>query len=139
MRRDDYLTLMAARHVGNGRFVAAGAHQPIFLSRANGKVDVIEPAGPWCGLGPSVQPREYEFEVHPGEMLCLITDGVVEAPDARGDLFGEDRLAQMLSEPAVNTASASQALAAIFSRVEAFAATQADDMTAVVLRRQSHA
>jgi sigma-B regulation protein RsbU (phosphoserine phosphatase) len=139
MRRDDYLTLMAARHLGNGRFVAAGAHQPIFLSRANGKVDVIEPAGPWCGLGPSVQPREYEFEVHPGEMLCLITDGVVEAPDARGDLFGEDRLAQMLSEPAVNTASASQALAAIFSRVEAFAATQADDMTAVVLRRQPHA
>ena len=48
-------------------------------------------------------------------------------------------LAQMLSEPAVNTASASQALAAIFSRVEAFAATQADDMTAVVLRRQPHA
>ena len=45
----------------------------------------------------------------------------------------------MLSEPAVNTASASQALAAIFSRVEAFAATQADDMTAVVLRRQPHA
>ena len=139
MRRDDYLTLMAARHIGDGRFVAAGAHQPIFLSRANGKVDVIEPAGPWCGLGPSVQPREYEFEVRPGEMLCLITDGVVEAPDARGDLFGEDRLAQMLSEPAVNTASASQALAAIFSRVEAFAATQADDMTAVVLRRQPHA
>jgi phosphoserine phosphatase RsbU/P len=139
MRRDDYLTLMAARHVGDGRFVAAGAHQPIFLSRANGKVDVIEPAGPWCGLGPSVQPREYEFEVRPGEMMCLITDGVVEAPDARGDLFGEDRLAQMLSEPAVNTASASQALAAIFSRVEAFAATQADDMTAVVLRRQPHA
>jgi sigma-B regulation protein RsbU (phosphoserine phosphatase) len=139
MRRDDYLTLMAARHLGDGRFVAAGAHQPIFLSRGGGKVEVIEPAGPWCGLGPHVQPREYEFEVRPGEMLCLITDGVVEAPDARGDLFGEDRLAQMLSEPAVHTASASQALAAIFSRVEAFAATQADDMTAVVLRRQPHA
>ncbi|WP_242345818.1 PP2C family protein-serine/threonine phosphatase [Anaeromyxobacter terrae] len=139
MQRDDYLTLMAARHLGDGRFVAAGAHQPIFLSRGSGKVDVIEPAGPWCGLGPSVKPREYEFEVHPGEMLCLITDGVVEAPDARGDLFGEDRLAQMLSEPSVSSASASQALAAIFSRVEAFAATQADDMTAVVLRRQHHA
>lgn len=135
MGRDDYLTLMAARHLGNGRFVAAGAHQPIFLSRNTGGVDVIEPNGPWCGLGPKVQPREYEFEVKPGETLCLITDGVVEAPDHKGELFGEDRLAGILAEHGANTAS--EALAAIFTRVEAFASTQMDDMTAVVLRREN--
>ncbi len=135
MRRDDYLTLMAARHLGDGRFVAAGAHQPIFLSRTTGGVEVIEPNGPWCGLGPKVQPREYEFEVKPGEMLCLITDGMVEAPDHKGDLFGEDRLAEILAEQGAS--SASQALAAIFSKVEAFASTQVDDMTAVVLRREN--
>jgi sigma-B regulation protein RsbU (phosphoserine phosphatase) len=134
MRRDDYLTLAALRHVGGGRFVGAGAHQPIFLSRQCGKVDVIEPSGPWCGLGPTIQPREYEFEVKPGEMVCLITDGVVEAPDAAGGLFGEERLAAVLS--ANGFASASQALGAIFSNVEAFAASQMDDMTAVVLRRE---
>lgn len=133
MRRDDYLTLAALRHVGKGRFVGAGAHQPIFLSRKSGQVDVIEPSGSWCGLGPTIQAREYEFEVKPGEMLCLITDGVVEAPDASGGLFGEDRLAAVLS--ANGFASASQALGAIFSNVEAFAASQMDDMTAVVLRR----
>ena len=133
MGRDDYLTLAALRHVGQGRFVGAGAHQPMFLSRRSGQVDVVEPSGSWCGLGPSVEPREYEFEVEPGEMLCLITDGVVEAPDANGGLYGEDRLAAVLS--ANGFASASQALGAIFSDVEAFAASQMDDMTAVVLRR----
>jgi sigma-B regulation protein RsbU (phosphoserine phosphatase) len=133
MRRDDYLTLMAARHVGDGRFVAAGAHQPIFLSRSHGGVDVIEPSGPWCGLGPSIHPKEYEFQVRPGERLCLITDGVVEAPDANGALFGEDRLAAILSETGHSTAA--QTLSTIFSRVEAFSAAQRDDMTALVLRR----
>ena len=135
MRRDDYLTLMAARHLGDGRFVAAGAHQPIFLSRKTGGVDVIEPNGPWCGLGPKVQPREYEFEVKPGETLCLITDGVVEAPDHKGELFGEERLAGILAKHGATTAS--EALAAIFTQVEAFASTQMDDMTAVVLRREN--
>jgi phosphoserine phosphatase RsbU/P len=135
MRRDDYLTLMAARHLGGGRFVAAGAHQPIFVARRGGAVEVIDPLGPWCGLGAHVKPTEYEFEVLPGETLCLITDGVVEAPDARGDLFGEERLARVLAQHGGRPAS--QALAAIFSHVEAFASAQMDDMTAVVLRREN--
>jgi sigma-B regulation protein RsbU (phosphoserine phosphatase) len=135
MGRDDYLTLMAARHLGDGRFVAAGAHQPIFIARAGGVVDVVDPAGPWCGLGPSVRPTEYEFRVGPGETLCLITDGVVEAPGDHGDLFGEDRLCELLSASPLG--SAPETLATIFSRVEAFASMQNDDMTAVVLRRKA--
>jgi phosphoserine phosphatase RsbU/P len=134
MGRDDYLTLMAARHVGDGRFVAAGAHQPIFISRTDGAVDVVDPSGPWCGLGPTVRPPEYEFRVGPGETLCLITDGIVEAPGDHDDLFGEDRLCETLAGP---LGSAPATLAAIFSRVEAFASMQPDDMTAVVLRRKS--
>ncbi len=135
MKRDDYLTLMAARHVGDGRFVAAGAHQPVFIKRRTGAVDVIEPAGPWCGVTPGVPPgvQEYEFRVAPGELVCLITDGVVEATDARGDLFGEERLSSLIS--GLNGATASQALGTIFSTVEAFASAQSDDMTSVVLRR----
>jgi phosphoserine phosphatase RsbU/P len=134
MGRDDYLTLMAARHVGDGRFVAAGAHQPIFISRTDGAVDVVDPSGPWCGLGPTVRPPEYEFRVGPGETLCLITDGIVEAPGDHDDLFGEDRLCETLAGP---LGSAPATLAAIFTRVEAFASMQPDDMTAVVLRRKS--
>lgn len=136
MRRDDYLTLMAARHLGGGRFVAAGAHQPIFIARPGGRVDVIEPAGPWCGLAEDVEPRvvEYEFRLDPGDLLCLITDGIVEARSATEELFGEDRLAEILrrQEPP----AASQMLVDIFSRVEAFAPKQYDDMTAVILRRK---
>jgi sigma-B regulation protein RsbU (phosphoserine phosphatase) len=135
MRRDDYLTLMAARHVGDGRFVAAGAHQPVFIARPGGRVDVVETPGSWVGLAADV-PRglsEYEFAVEPGDALCLITDGVVEATDAGGELFGEERLRQVLA--ARGSRSAPELLDDVFAGVEAFASSQADDMTAVVLRR----
>ncbi|ACL64322.1 protein serine/threonine phosphatase [Anaeromyxobacter dehalogenans 2CP-1] len=137
MGRDDYLTLMAARHVGDGRFVAAGAHQPIFVVRGPGAVEVVDSPGPWVGLTAGVPPgvTEYEFQVGPGELLCLVTDGMLEAPAAGGELFGEDRLAQVLGD--LHGASAPQALGTVFSAVEAFAASQEDDMTTVVLRRKN--
>jgi sigma-B regulation protein RsbU (phosphoserine phosphatase) len=136
MRRDDYLTLMAVRHLGNGRFLAAGAHQPVFVARGGGAVDVIEATGQWVGLSPFFANgiREYEFQVEPGELVCFITDGVVEATDRSGALFGEERLSGLLQR--ANGASASQVLGEIFSAVEAHAERQADDMTAVVLRRK---
>ncbi|HEY6100387.1 MAG TPA: PP2C family protein-serine/threonine phosphatase, partial [Anaeromyxobacter sp.] len=136
MRRDDYLTLMAARHLGDGRFVAAGAHQPIFVARGKGLVDVVPSPGTWVGLTADVPPgvKEYEFRVGPGELVCLITDGVIEAAAAGGELFGEDRLAGLLGE--IGDSSASQTVRTIFSTVEAFASSQEDDMTTVVLRRK---
>jgi sigma-B regulation protein RsbU (phosphoserine phosphatase) len=95
MGRDDYLTLMALRHLGDGRFVCAGAHQPVFLGRAGGGVEVLEPAGPWVGITEEVAPSvvEREFRLGPGDVLCLITDGVVEGSSMSA---GEDRLAALL-------------------------------------------
>jgi sigma-B regulation protein RsbU (phosphoserine phosphatase) len=135
MGRDDYLTLIAARHVGGGRFVAAGAHQPVFLARAGGAVEVVDFAGPWCGVerDPGERTVEYGFEMGPGDLICLITDGVIESKSAASELYGEDRLRALLACTA--PCSAANALERVFSDVEAFAPEQADDMTAVVVRR----
>jgi sigma-B regulation protein RsbU (phosphoserine phosphatase) len=138
MRRDDYMTLMAARHVGGGRFVAAGAHQPIFVVRGGGRVDVVESSGPWVGLAASVEPppvSEYEFTVGPGELVCFVTDGVIEAQDRGGGLFGEERVKALLAS--VDASSASQVIAALFAAVEEFSPEPADDMTAVALRHKN--
>ena len=137
MRRDDYLTLMAARHLGGGRFVAAGAHQPVFIARGGGRVDVIEPLGPWVGLQPNVQPPpmpEYQFQLAPGDLVFFVTDGLLEAKNGTTEMFGEDRLRTVLERPEVP--SAPQALSDVFTAVESFSHEQADDMTGVVLRRK---
>jgi serine/threonine protein kinase len=121
MRHDDYVTLMVARHVAGGRFIAAGAHQPMFVVRGGGEVEVIEPAGPWVGVMPKLpaQLGEYEIALAPGDSLCLITDGIVEARNGEQELFGEERLTRILARerrPAADT------LQDIFASVEAFTA-----------------
>jgi phosphoserine phosphatase RsbU/P len=137
MRRDDYLTLMAARHMGDGRFIAAGRHQPIFIARGGGKVDVVEPEGPWVGLKADVEPppiEEYGFRLGHGDLVFFVTDGLLEAKDGTEELFGEDRVRDLLARGEVP--SAPQALADVFDAVETFSHDQADDMTGVVLRRK---
>jgi sigma-B regulation protein RsbU (phosphoserine phosphatase) len=138
MRRDDYMTLMAARHMGDGRFVAAGAHQPIFVVRNGGGVDVVESSGPWVGLSADVEPppiEQYEFRLEPGETVCFVTDGILEAKDGAEALFGEERVKQLLATSELP--SASQALAIVFDAVQQHSPEPADDMTAVVLRRKN--
>ena len=135
MRHDDYVTLMVARHVAGGRFIAAGAHQPMFVVRSGREVEVVDPAGPWVGVMPKLpeQLGEYEVELGPGDSLCLITDGIVEARNGEQELFGEERLTRILARerrPAADT------LQDIFASVEAFTAEQADDMTAIVIQRE---
>ncbi|GEJ56502.1 PP2C family protein-serine/threonine phosphatase [Anaeromyxobacter diazotrophicus] len=136
MGRDDYLTLMVARYAGAGRFVAAGAHQPVLVASPGGRVDAVEPAGPWCGVMEDVRRHlvEYELQVEPGGLLCLTTDGIVEARGAGDALYGQERLVEVLSGRA--GASAPEVLASVFASVERFASVQDDDMTAVVLRRR---
>ncbi|HEX9241002.1 MAG TPA: SpoIIE family protein phosphatase [Anaeromyxobacter sp.] len=137
MRRDDYMTLMAARHVGDGRFLAAGAHQPIFVTRRDGQVEVVETAGPWVGMAPSVEPppvAQYEFRLAPGELVCFLTDGILEAQDAKHELFGEERVKALLAGAEIPTAAS--ALVKLFEAVERHSPEPADDMTAVVLRRE---
>jgi len=138
MRRDDYMTLMAARHVGDGRFLAAGAHQPIFVARGGGVVEVVDSAGPWVGIAPSVEPppvAQYEFRLAPGELVCFLTDGILEAKNGGHDLFGEERVKAVLAGTEVP--GAGNALVRLFEAVEHHSPVPEDDMTAVVLRRES--
>jgi sigma-B regulation protein RsbU (phosphoserine phosphatase) len=138
MRRDDYMTLMAARHVGEGRFVAAGAHQPIFVMRHGGAVEVVESSGPWVGLSASVEPppiEEYQFRIAPGELVCFVTDGILEAQDPGAALFGEERVKALLAS--ADRSSASQVVATLFAAVQEHSPEPADDMTAVVLRHKN--
>ena len=138
MRRDDYMTLMAARHVGDGRFLAAGAHQPIFVARGSGKVEVVDSAGPWVGIAPSVEPppvAQYEFRLAPGELVCFLTDGILEAQDGKHELFGEERVKALLAD--AQAKHAASALVKLFEEVERHSPVPADDMTAVVLRRET--
>jgi LacI family transcriptional regulator len=77
---------------------------------------------------------ELILQLDPGDLLILSTDGIVEAADARGTLYGFERF---LSAVAAGPASSAELLLAhLFADVTAFVgeAETRDDMTIVVVR-----
>ena len=71
----------------------------------------------------------------PGETLVLFTDGITEANDLAGALYGKQRLTQAL-QPLPPSATAQDTLAAVRADVAAFigAAEPSDDLTVLVIR-----
>ena len=139
MSRDDFMTLMAMRHDGLGCFRFAGGHLPVFVARRDGSVTAIDHGGPWCGVIPGIEDQLVEHQVRLGEgdVLCLITDGITEARDPTGQMFGEERLLDELREAL--PLPPDEALFRLLEKIRSFAAVQEDHMTAIFLKRTSAA
>ena len=77
----------------------------------------------------------YAFTLEHGDVLLMYTDGVTEATDAQGALFGMERLEQAIRDWAGGTTQ--QLIQLIDTRVRAFtgAYPQSDDITVVALQR----
>jgi len=77
-----------------------------------------------------------ECQLQPGEILCLLTDGVSEARNTAGELYGPARVRQALLALGGMNASARAAVDTLVSDVAAFVggAEAADDLTILALR-----
>jgi serine phosphatase RsbU (regulator of sigma subunit) len=106
---------------GNTTLVNAG-HLPPYL---NGKELPVEGALP-LGTIPGLQFPVSQFTVAPSDSLLLMTDGVAEAQNSKGQLFGFDRIAELLRTGANGAALATAAQAH----------GQQDDITVLTLTRQ---
>jgi len=71
-----------------------------------------------------------------GELLCLISDGVTEAQNLKGDLYGNPRVRHVLLKFVRSVATADAIVKALRMDVETFAAgaEPADDVTILALR-----
>jgi len=70
-----------------------------------------------------------------GDCLLLYTDGVTEATDGTDEMFGEERLEQVLAGAA--RGSARQIVAAVLARVQEFRGPgrRGDDVTVLAIKR----
>ena len=73
--------------------------------------------------------REHEFELHPGDILYVYTDGVPEATNADKELFGTDRMLDALNRN--KNVQLEELLGEVKKSIDAFvgAAPQFDDIT----------
>jgi sigma-B regulation protein RsbU (phosphoserine phosphatase) len=117
-----------------GEFTYAnGGHNPTLLRRADGRIESLSAV---CNLVLGGMPEEYQESsgrLHPGDCLVLYTDGVTEAFNAEGQMFGDERLHALVCQH--GDGNAQMLVTQIFDSVIEFAGTapQSDDITLAVL------
>ncbi len=117
-------------------FANAG-HNPPAKVRGRDAVEwVVEKSGPVLAFMDGIRYKSFSLRLAPGDSLFLYTDGVTEATDAKGALFGEERLLDALKAARWNDASPASATAVVRMAVAAFAegTAQADDLTVLSIR-----
>jgi serine phosphatase RsbU (regulator of sigma subunit)/CHASE2 domain-containing sensor protein len=92
---------------------------------------------PLCAL-PDFPYRSASCRLAPGESLWLMTDGVTEAADVSGALYGAARVERVLVAAALRDAPMHSKVEALQADVQAFSAgtEPADDLTILALRWQ---
>ncbi len=112
-------------------YVNAGHNPPALLRGAEEPVPspLTERSGPVMAFMPGISYRARQVRLTPGDAIFLYTDGVTEAMDRKGELFGDERLdATLRTVPSLSPAAI---CLHVRTAVTAFAegAPQADDIT----------
>ena len=110
----------------------SGLPRPIFVH--GGKNEVIEATGLPLGLFDEADYDEFKFRMKPGDMFVFFSDGILDARNRKGELFGRGRVEQIISECASKSAncvvdSLFKAAAEHSAGVETF-----DDQTVVAIK-----
>ncbi len=119
-RVSGFVTCCAASIASDGTMTLANAGNP--APYRNGREMAVEPGLPLGMIG-EVNYAETQTQVAPGDRLTFVSDGVVEATNAQGELYGFERT------QAISTESANQ----IAKTAEQFG--QEDDITVLSIIR----
>lgn len=111
----------------------SGGHPSPLIVRADGSVEAVSPSGgQLVGLFEEYESSCEEFTLAAGDAVVLYTDGVSEARDSGGDLFGQERLAGLLAMNA--RATAHEMVAAVTRALQDWTDTPGDDVAIIALR-----
>ena len=114
---------------GKGLAANAGHEHPV-IKRADGKWELVTYRhSPAVATMPGIRFKEHEFELNPGDRLFVYTDGVPEATDSNDELYGTDRLLDVLNNK--EAATTDELLRNVRADIEQFVqgAPQFDDIT----------
>jgi len=117
---------------GQLRFANAGHCLPIKLT-GNGPAEVRARGMP-LGLMPGSLYEDQELILDYGEQIFMYSDGLLEAHNPQGDMFGQERIMESLAAPQ----NGKQMIEGLLDKLTAFACEgeQEDDITCVVVGRE---
>lgn len=121
---ESFTTCQAAWFGPGGELVLANAgHLPPYLNSQEIRVPGSLP----LGVLPDTHYEEIRLYLHPGDRILLLSDGVVEARQPSGELFGFDRVHNLSNQTAFYIADAAKEFG------------QEDDITVLTVRRLAEA
>jgi sigma-B regulation protein RsbU (phosphoserine phosphatase) len=135
MLESQYVTMLFALWNDESRTLQvanSGAVQPV-LCRSCESVPVRAEGFP-LGMFPNVSYDELTVTAEPGDVIVFISDGILDAENAEGEMYGQERLAGLLCSH--REQSAQEIADAILSDVSSFEGERErfDDETVIVLK-----
>ncbi len=133
---DRYVAILLIRLDGD-HMVVAGKHQDILIYRAQSKkVEVIKTEGTWIGIYDKIRSYLKDLTIHleVGDIILLFTDGITEATDKTGLMFGQERLVKAMEKYA--DLPVKEILNSIARDVNDYQDKQRDDMTLLIVKRE---
>lgn len=114
------------------RVANSGLPRPIYCH--DGKIEIIEATGLPLGLFDDVEYDELSFKAKPGDMFVFFSDGILDARNKSGELFGRKRAEEIVAKCA--NVSADCVVKSLFKAAAAHAAGEEafDDQTVVAIR-----
>ncbi len=116
---------------------ANAGHDLPYLHR-NGEAEELRARGMPLGLMPGMSYEEKETSMREGDGLLFYSDGLVEAHDPNGEMFGRPRLSRLISAHGVG--SGEELRDSLLAELERFTGQnweQEDDITLVTVQRSS--
>ena len=130
-----YATL--APDKGKMIFANGGHSRPLWYRNETKEIIELRSDGIILGTFEEISIEEKEITIAPGDLMLFFTDGVTDAMDATGALFGTAPLSQMITDH--KDESAEQIAEAILESNNRFTGSmpQSDDLTILILKRLS--
>jgi predicted ester cyclase len=114
-------------------YANAGHDLPYVLRGSGGECEELRARGMPLGLMPGMRYEEKETTLNSGEAALLYSDGLVEAHNPKGEMFGFPRLRALVAEHGVKRSLGDSLLEELYSFVgEGW--KQEDDITLLTLR-----
>lgn len=116
---------------------ANAGHEPVFLCRPGHAIEVLAPTAPLIGVFDDQHHlfKQRQVEIEAGTVVVAATDGVTEARNTLGELFGMERLLASLRQALVSATSMSSIVQNIMDDVDAFTGKRLRDDIAVLSAR----
>jgi predicted ester cyclase len=115
---------------------ANAGHDLPYLRRLGGECEELRARGMPLGLMPGMSYEEKKIEIDAGEAVLFYSDGLVEAHDPEGDMFGFPRLRALVAQHGEERSLEKALLEVLYSFVgEGW--EQEDDITLLTLKRSA--